>query len=314
MRSARCTRFVPAIAVLCSLGACAGQLESGGSEAPMDSLVTAEWLAGEIGDPDLVILDCTVLIEQAEDGRLRSVNGRANYEAGHIPTAGFADLMGELSDTDSPYQFAVPSPEAFAAAMGELGVGDDSRVVLYDDNGSFWSARVWWMLRWIGFDRAAILDGGLAAWEAAGHPLSTDTVTREARELATNVRPGLIADRDEVRASLGEQDVKLIDALSPEHYSGEMSMYGRPGHIPGAANVPVLSLIDESGRYRPADELRSLFDTGRDERTITYCGGGIAASGVAFALTRLGYEDVAVYTNSLQEWAADPDNPLETTE
>ena len=111
----------------------------------MDTLVTAEWLRENLEDPNLVVLDCTVLIEQAEDGGIRTVSGRGNYEAGHIPTAGFADLTADLADGDSPYEFAVPTPERFAAKMGALGVGNDSRVVLYDAYTSAWAARVWWM-------------------------------------------------------------------------------------------------------------------------------------------------------------------------
>lgn len=281
--------------------------------AAMDTLVTAEWLSEHFDDPDLVVLDCTVLVEQSENGNVRTVSGRPNYEAGHIPTAGFADLMGDLSDGDSPLQFAVPPPERFAAAMGALGVGDDNRVVLYDAGGSVWAARVWWMLRWVGFDRAALLDGGLNAWTAEGRPLSTESATRPVRKLTLAVRPELIADRDEVFASIEDDSVTLIDALPEAHYRGEMSMYGRPGHIPGASNVPLFSLIDEAGRYRPADELAEIFGPDRDDRAITYCGGGIAASSNAFVMTRLGFTDVAVYTASLQEWAADPANPLEVT-
>lgn len=304
------------VAILPMFSACAGSYTSTGSvgepAATMDTLVTAEWLSQHIGDPDLVVLDCTVLVEQTEEGRLRNVNGRASYEAGHIPTAGFADLMGDLSDRDSPLQFAIPAPEQFAAAMQALGVGDDTRVVLYDSNGSVWAARVWWMLRWIGFDRAAVLDGGLKAWTAAGQPLSTEPVTRAARQLSVAVRPELIADRDEVFAAIEDERVRVIDSLPEAHYRGEMSMYARPGHIPGASNVSVFSLVDESGRYRPLDELAWLFDFDHDSRAITYCGGGIAASASAFIMTRLGFENVAVYAASLQEWAADPANPLET--
>ncbi len=116
-----------------------------------------------------------------EDGSFEILSGRADYEGGHIPSAGFADLMGDLSDGDSPLRFAVPTPEQFCAAMGALGVGDDSPVVLYDGSDSVWAARVWWMLRWVGFDRAALLDGGLKAWTAEDRPLSTEPAepTRE---------------------------------------------------------------------------------------------------------------------------------------
>jgi thiosulfate/3-mercaptopyruvate sulfurtransferase len=280
-------------------------------EPAMDTLVSADWLEGHLGDPDLVILDCTVVIEPDGSGGLRSVNGRANYETGHIPTAGFADLLGDLSDSDSPFDFAMPSPEQFAAAMERLGVSDNSRVVLYDASGSVWAARVWWMLRWIGFDRAALLDGGLNAWTAGGRPLSTEPFSRPAGQLAVSLRPELIADRDEVLASIEDKSTTLIDSLPPAHYRGETTMYERPGHIPGAVNVPVFSALDETGSYRTLDELASVFDGDRDGRAITYCGGGIAASSNAFVMTRLGFTDVAVYAASLQEWTADPDLPLE---
>jgi thiosulfate/3-mercaptopyruvate sulfurtransferase len=278
-------------------------------DATMDSLVTAEWLSQHLDDPDLVVLDCSVVVNPGEDG-IQIESGRTAYEGGHIPTAGFADLMGDLVDGDSSLNFAVPTPERFCAAMGALGVGDDSRVVLYDGSNSAWAARVWWMLRWVGFDRAALLDGGLGAWKAEDRPLSAEPADRPAKKLTPAPRPELIADRDEVFAAINDSSVELIDALPEASFRGEMAMYGRPGHIPTASNKPFTALIDESGRYRPDDELAALFDGDRETRSITYCGGGIAASSTAFVMTRLGFTNVAVYTASLQEWAADPANPM----
>ncbi len=310
------TNLTPLAALAFVLTACSPSNRAAETDneapAPMDSLVTAEWLAEHLNDPDLVVLDATVLIEQDEDGGFRTVNGRPNYEAGHIPTAGFADLMGDLSDGDSPYAYTVPSPEDFAAAMGALGVGDDTRVVIYDAYTSSWAARVWWMLRWAGFDNAALLDGGLQAWTDAGYELSTEPSNEPVRTLTPNVRPELIVDRDEVLAAIDQADIEIIDALPEAQYRGETQMYARPGHITSASNVPVFSLLDENGRYKSAEDLAASFSTPTDQRTITYCGGGIAASSLAFAMTRLGYEDVAVYTSSLQEWAADPSNPMVT--
>jgi len=309
------TRTV-AVLLLPLMSACAASPGPTGvspvAQEPFDTLVTAEWLDEHLGAPDLVVLDCSVLVERAEAGGLREVSGRARYEAGHIPTAGFADLTGDLSDGEARFRFTIPAPERFAAAMAALGVGDDTRVVLYDTDGMGWAARVWWMLRWIGFDRAALLDGGLKAWTAAGLPLSAEPVARPARRLTPAVRPALIADRDEVRAALGDESVTIVDSLPEAHFRGEMSLYERPGHIPGAVNVSVFSLLDETGRFRPGDELEWLFDMNREDRAITYCGGGIAASANAFIMTRLGFTNVAVYAGSLQEWAADPANPLET--
>ncbi len=306
-------KLVILIAALALTSACASSKSqpdvTAALDTTMDTLVTTEWLSQNLDDPDLVVLDCTVRVEMDEDG-FRIMSGRADYEAGHIPTSGFADLMGDLSDGDSPFGFAVPTPEEFSAAMGALGVGDDSRVVLYDGNNSVWAARVWWMLRWVGFDRAALLDGGLGAWTAEGRPLSAEADNRPVKQLTPAPRPELIADRDEVFAAVGNSAVQIIDALPEASFRGEMAMYGRPGHIPGAVNIPALALLDESGHYRPADELAALFNSDRNVRSITYCGGGISASSDAFIMTRLGFTDVAVYTASLQEWVADPANPM----
>jgi thiosulfate/3-mercaptopyruvate sulfurtransferase len=276
----------------------------------MDTLVTTEWLSRHLDDPDLVVLDCTVCTIPEDDGSYRNVSGLADYNKGHIPTAGFADLKGDLVDCNSTIEFAVPTPEQFCSAMGALGVGDDSRVVLYDANYSAWAARVWWMLRWVGFDQAALLDGGLKVWTAEARPLSTEPATRAARHLTPAPRPQLIADRDEVLASIDDGAVSIIDTMPEEYYRGEKTLYQRPGHIPGASNANALNLFDESGRYRPDEELADLIDGDRNVRAITYCGGGIMASSSAFVMTRLGFTNVAVYTASLQEWAADPANPM----
>lgn len=282
-----------------------------GVDEELGTLVTAEWLSQHLDDPDLVVLDCTVTMEFMEDGGFKMASGRAAYEAGHIPSAGFADLMTDLSDTSSSLTFIMPTAAQFSAAMAALGVGDESRVVLYDSYNSGWAARVWWMLRWIGFDRVALLDGGLGAWTADNLPLSTGPVTRPAQQLSVHIREELIADRDEVFASISDEKIDLIDAMPEAHFRGEMVMYDWPGHIPGASNTPASSLLDESGYFRPNDELAAMFNGSQNNRTITYCGGGISASSDAFILTRLGFTNVAVYMGSLQEWTADIDNPME---
>jgi len=285
-----------------------------GAANEMDTLVSAEWLHQHLEDPDLVVLDCTVMVGADEQGDLRTSSGLPNYEAGHIPGAGFADLMGELSDLESPLEFTLPTPEELVAAMSALGISDNSRVVLYSANYPAWAARVWWMLRWIGFERAALLDGGLAAWTAAGYALSTESPRRTVGKLSLNLRPELIADRDEVFESLEDRDVRLVDSMPEAHFRGEIAMYDRPGHIPGASNIPTTLLMDETGRFRPQDELEMLFDGNANDRTITYCGGGVAASANAFVLHRLGFTNVAVYAASLDEWAADAANPMELGE
>ncbi|TNF35479.1 MAG: sulfurtransferase [Gammaproteobacteria bacterium] len=278
----------------------------------MDTLVSAEWLAQHLDDPDLVILDCTVTTIPHEDGGFHNVSGREDYDCGHIPGAGFADLKGELCDLNNPIEFSLPSPEQFCVTMGRLGVGDDSRVVLYDTNYTAWAARVWWMLRWVGFDNAAILDGGMQAWTAERRPLSTDTVMPPEKHLTPHPRPELIADRNEVFAAINDNAVYLIDTLPAAFYRGEANAYGRAGHIPGAINLCMLELLDKTGKFKSSQELQTLHTMDHNARNITYCGGGIMASANAFIMTRLGFTNVAVYTASLQEWAADPANPMVT--
>ena len=279
----------------------------------MDTLVSAEWLKKHINDPDLVVLDCSVVTVPDEDDPrgLKNVSGRPDYELGHIPNAGFADLKGALCKTTGPVEFDLLSPEQFCAAMGRLGVGDDSRVVLYDASYTAWAARVWWMLRWVGFDNAAILDGGLAAWTSTGNELSLEPVTRAINTLTPQPRPELIAKHDEVLAGINDETVILVDTLPESFYRGEMTIYPRAGHIPGAVNIDGLSLLDKKGHLLGQDELAARHPFDRDARIIPYCGGGIVASTEAFVLTRLGYNNVAVYMASLEEWTSNSDNPME---
>ncbi len=313
MRNLKGMRAFGLVVAFGLLAACtsAGPRPAAVRAAPaIDSLVTTEWLSQHLNDSDLVILDCTVRVQRGEEGGFKALSGREEFEKGHIPKAGFADLIHDLADDTSSLGFAVPSPEKFAAAMAALGVRDDARVVLYSATEPSWPARVWWMLRWIGFDRAALLDGGLKAWTAEGRPLSTEAPNRPAGRLTVALRPGLIADRDEVRAAVDDGKVTIVDSLPPASYEGKFSLYKRPGHITGAVNMPVTALLDEAGRFLPAEQLAAMLSVERKSRVITYCGGDIAASEDAFVLTRLGYANVAVYAASLQEWAADPTNPM----
>lgn len=239
----------------------------------MEQLVTTDWLSNELGAEDLVVLDCTLFLHVSEEGYFTE-SGRANFDQGHLAEAGFADLKADLVDLDSPNQFALPTPEDFGAAMERLGVSDGRRVVLYDDNGSLWAARVWFMLRWIGFDNAAILDGGLKAWRAEGRPLESGSVgptPAAPGSLSIAPRPRLIADKAEVMAAIDDGATCLVDALPSEIFRGEVQPYPRPGHIPGASNVPARSMIDaETGRFLPLDDVRALFPDRPEARVVAY--------------------------------------------
>ena len=238
----------------------------------MDLLVSTDWLAGELGATDLVVLDCTVVMTRGDEG-IRTDSGRPMFESSHIPGAGFADLKRDIADLSSPNEFALPTPEALAAAMEQLGVADGRRVVLYDNDHSLWASRVWLMLRWIGLD-AAILDGGLQAWIADERPLEDGPATSNPAtpgSLTVSLRPRLIADKEEVMAALDDGVTCLVDSLPAEMYRGEMQAYARAGHIPGAINVPARSMIDPgTGRFRPIDEFRAVFPDRPEARVVSY--------------------------------------------
>jgi thiosulfate/3-mercaptopyruvate sulfurtransferase len=280
-------------------------------------LVSTEWLAGRLEDPALRVLECTTLLHPLPDGGFRAESGRATWASGHIPGSGFADLTGDLSDQTSSLRFMMPSPDRLATAIGALGVGAGTRVVLYDRAVNMWAARVWWMLRAIGFDDAAVLDGGWRTWTLENRPVSTAPCAYPPGRLVARPRPGLFADRATVLAGVGDTATCLVNALTEEQHRGSGGVhYGRPGRIAGSVNVPARSLVDaKTHAYLPADELRKHFEASGAldaGRVIAYCGGGIAASSDAFVLAMLGHDRVAVYDASLSEWARDPSLPMET--
>lgn len=292
-------------------------MASASATTPESPLIDAEALARQLGDPDLRLFDCTMHLTPLPDNSGQQVtSGRTDYLEGHIPGAAFIDLSRDLSDTTSPYRFSAPGPEVFAAAAGHLGIGQGTRVVLYDGGYNAWAARVWWMLRAYGFDNAQVLDGGLIKWRKEGRPLVTETTTYPQAIFAPKLRPGYFADKTRVAGAIGASDIRIVNALSPAQHAGRGGVhYGRPGRIPGSCNVASRGIVDpETNALIPAPELRERFgDAGLlgGERVIAYCGGGIAASLTALALASLGKHDVEVYIHSLQEWANDPSLPME---
>jgi thiosulfate/3-mercaptopyruvate sulfurtransferase len=282
--------------------------------ADLPLLVAPERLHEALGNPTLRILDATVFLQLHPDGSEVTVeSGRAAYEAGHVPGAGFADLI-ELSDPARPAWFMLPGPQDFSDGMSRLGVGPATHVVAYDGADGTWAARLWWMFRAFGFDDVSVLDGGLATWQAAGLPLETGTALASPGRFEARPRPELVATLDEVEAATRDGGACLVNALRAELFRGEIPIVpGRAGHIPGSVSVPHGDLVDpETNRFLPVESLRERFAGVLDRpRVVTYCGGGIAATLDAFALALLGRDDVAVYDGSLVEWASDPDRPLD---
>lgn len=287
------------------------------------TLVDPEWLAAHLDDPDLRVLDCTVHLDfDEETGERTSESGYDDWRESHIPGSAYAPMLTDLSAADPAFPYELPSADRFAAAMEGLGVGDDSRVVVYDDSGTNWATRLWWMLRVHGFDAVGVLDGGWSRWVDEGYPVSTDEPKPKEATFTPAFRPELVADKSEVLERVGDGDACIVNALRPEDHAGDgVNKYGRLGRIPESVNVPAVgddAIFDvETGRFQSLETLRERFEAAGatdDGKVLSYCGGGIAATGVAFALYRLGVEDVAVYDGSLSEWAADPEMPMTTGE
>ncbi|QCP05396.1 hypothetical protein FDF13_08965 [Brevibacterium sp. CS2] len=278
-------------------------------------LVDVDWLADHLDDPQVLVVDVTAFLTRTDTG-VRAESGADAFRAGHIPGAVFADLVDTFT-TSEPVRFTALSSPAFARAAGGLGIDADVDVVVYDHGESEWATRLWWNLRLEGHDQVALLDGGLPAWRAAGHPLGTGDAQPVPRTFTARRRPELLADAAAVEAATAA-GVPVVNALDPDAYSGRTRPYGRPGHIPGSTNAFFRELYDEDRDHRlvPAEQARAvLAPTGILDSAaapIAYCGGGIAATLVAFSAARLGRPDVAVYDGSMTEWVAQG-RPLETT-
>ena len=283
---------------------------------PIDKvLIDARSLASELGDLRLRIIDSTAFLRrEVADGPYTVESGRESYEQAHIPGAVFADVAGDLSDPDSPFRLALPSPARFARAMGNLGVGPGVRVVAYAQQSPMWATRLWWMLRYFGFDDVRVLDGGLTAWRQAGYELSGAQVAVEPAGFVARPRPELLATKKDVIAVTEGEPACLVNALTPEAFKGlGPGAYSRPGRIPGSMSAPAQSLVDtESWRFRPRDELARELSGLLDPAVpvIAYCGAGISATVDILVLSMLGRDDVRLYDGSLTEWSADLTLPL----
>lgn len=282
-------------------------------------LVETDRLAARLGDPKLVVLDCTTHLIPDPKITYTVKAGREDFEKSHIPGAQFLDLQADLSDNsgNTKLRFMLPPAGEFAAAMRHFGISDDSRVVTYSTANPQWATRVWWVLRCYGFNNCAVLNGGFQKWTREGRAVESGAAApRPAGSFTERTAKPLMADRNEVLAAIGDGAVCTINALqAPQHAGTGGNTYGRPGRIAGSVNVPTVGLIDPAtNTFLPPAELHAKFDAVQafDRKVITYCGGGIAASATAHALVMLGHPDVRLYDASLSEWAPDPTLPMET--
>ncbi|MBR1210649.1 sulfurtransferase [Bradyrhizobium sp. JYMT SZCCT0180] len=287
----------------------------------MSELISTVELAGILDRPNLRLFDCTTYLEPAPAGSNApyiAVPGDQTFAAGHIPGADFLDLQGEFSKQGIELRFMMPDIAQLEAAFGRHGVGPDSRVVLYSIGTPMWATRFWWMLRSLGFDNVAVLDGCFDKWKAEEREIETGPAKGYKKaKFKAKPRPGFFVGKDEVLAAVRDHSAVVVNALGPQFHKGlEPSRYGRPGRIPGSCNVSAATLLDPSTRVFVllADAEAKFATQGlrKDKQVIAYCGGGISATIDLFLLHRLGYEDLTLYDASMGEWAKDEALPIET--
>ena len=281
---------------------------SGTGFARPELLASTEWLAENLTRPGVRVVD----VRWRPDG-----TGRQVYAESHITGAGYVDWATELiSEDDVGELFLLAGPDEVAAALSRAGVSDGSTVVLYDDTLAMYAARAWWTMRAYGHEAVRILDGGFAAWVAEGRAVSRSPKVPAPGTFGPRGQLRMRLTTADLRGLLGSADVQLLDARSPAEFRGHEGNTRRLGHVPGAINIPIAAAHEPgSQRFREPDALREQFRragvAARGRRLICYDGSGVGACKLAFVLSLLGYEDVAVYDGGWAEWGNRLDLPIE---
>jgi thiosulfate/3-mercaptopyruvate sulfurtransferase len=278
------------------------------------TVISTDALAAHLADPHFVIVDCRFKLDDV-------AWGEREWRAGHIPGAAYAHLDRDLSGPQTGTNGRHPLPEVveLAAAFGRFGITNDSQVVAYDQDSGMFASRLWWLLRWLGHDAVAILDGGLAKWIAEGRPTSVAAAARRATDFHAAPRSDMTIEVDEVGAHVGEAEWRLIDARAPERYRGEVEPIDPVGgHIPGARNYFFRGNLDEDGTLREPDDLRARLAPDiagiAPEHIVCYCGSGVQACHNLLALEHAGVSGAKLYPGSWSQWVSDRSRPVETTE
>jgi thiosulfate/3-mercaptopyruvate sulfurtransferase len=277
----------------------------------LTTLVNTGTLAAHLSDPTWVVVDCRFALND-------EAWGSREYLARHIPGAVYAhlahDLSGELSGRNGRHP--LPDPGVLTRTLGAFGITNGVQVVAYDQDGGMFASRLWWLLRWMGHDEVAVLDGGFAKWMAEQRPISSGQETHAPRPFGGSPRAHMVADVDEVARLVGREPTRLVDARAPERYRGEVEPIDRvAGHIPGAVNDFYMQNLDEHGTFRSAEALRDRLTTAiggaAPDEIVCYCGSGVTACHTLLALERAGLHGARLYAGSWSEWSSDPARPVE---
>ena len=274
------------------------------------TLVSTDWLAAHLKDPDLRVIDASWYLPDA--GR----NARAEYAAAHIPGARFFDI-DDITDSRSPLPHMAPPPEKFISRMRAMGIGDGHQVVVYDGAGLFSAARVWWTFRLMGKLDVAVLDGGFPKWRAEGREIEDMAPIVRDRHMTVSRQNQMVKDVTQVAhaAKLGEAEI--IDARAAGRFRGEVPEPRpglRSGHIPGSKNVPFSTLLNADGTMKSVPDLRAVFEAAGvnlAKPAITSCGSGVTAAVLSLALERIGHRNHALYDGSWAEWGMYDDLAVE---
>jgi thiosulfate/3-mercaptopyruvate sulfurtransferase len=275
------------------------------------TLISAEELASHLDDSDWLVVDC-----RFELGKPAA--GEAAYAASHIPGAVYAHLDRDLASaiTNTSGRHPLPSPQQFADTLGSWGMTPQTQVIAYDaDNGAY-AARLWWLLRWVGHAKVAVLNGGFKAWNAAGKPVSTEVPQRTRTRVEVHPDRSAWLDAQQVMSKLEDPQWRLLDARAPERYAGIIEPIDPvAGHVPGARNHPFALNLAPSGEFLPAEELRARFEKSQDgaddSHTIVMCGSGVTACNLLLAMEAAGKPGGKLYAGSWSEWIRDPARPVE---
>ena len=276
------------------------------------TLISPQELAANLNNPNWAVVDCRFALTDTGQGR-------REYRQSHIAGAVYAHLDEDLSGPIIPGKTSrhpLPAIDTFVEIISKWGIDNDTQVVAYDSAGGAMASRLWWMLRWLGHEAVAVLDGGWSAWQREGLPTGSGEESRPPKTFIPHPRPELLVQADEVLQLRADPAYRLFDSRSADRYRGENETLDPvAGHIPGALPLPYGSNLDKDGRFHPASQLKARFEEQFGDipagHTIFYCGSGVTAAHNALAVAHAGLGEVKLYAGSWSEWITDPSRPVE---